>query len=378
MARPFLHNTIDDKLKRRLVNFRWQRLHIDAPLILSLLLLSLLGLAILYSASNQNAAMVNKQAIKLGIGFVAMLFFAQIPPKRYEQWAPWLFSLGVILLIAVLVAGKMDKGARRWLDLGLFRFQPSELMKLMMPMMLAWILKDRPLPPTGSALFLSAIAILLPVLLTAKQPDLGTAIIIALSGLSVLFLAGLSLRFMGALLGGAIVAAPLFWHFMHTYQRERVLTFLNPERDPLGSGYHIIQSKIALGSGGFSGKGWLSGTQSHLHFLPAHATDFIFAVVGEEWGLIGAVGLLLIFLMVLARSLFISANAQTTFTRLVSGGLALIFIFSAFINIGMVIGILPVVGVPLPFISYGGSSLITMMISFGIIMSIQTHKQLIG
>lgn len=359
-----------------MANLKWQTLHIDPPLLVLLLLLSAIGLFILFSASNGNALIVEKQAIRFTFAFIVMLIFAQISPQRYHQWAPWIFAIGLILLIIVLFAGRMDKGARRWLDFGFFNFQPSEIMKLALPIVLARYLSNKELPPKATTLFFCCILLAVPVILTAKEPDLGTAIIIATSGLCVLLLAGLSWRLIFSFLFLGTLSMPILWHFMHTYQKERVLTFLNPERDPLGSGYHIIQSKIAIGSGGLFGKGWLQGTQSHLHFLPAHATDFIFAVNGEELGFIGCFLLLLLFIVIFARCFYISSQAQDTFTRLLAGSLSLTFIISAFVNIGMVIGILPVVGVPLPLISYGGSSMVILMTGFGMIMSVHTHRKL--
>lgn len=368
--------TYESRLKRKLQKLRWYQWHID-PVMLSLLaVLAITGLIVLYSASNSNLHMVVRQAARMATGFAVMLGFAQIPPRSYHRWALWFFSISLLLLALVLVIGHVNQGARRWISLGVINFQPSELMKLAMPMMLAYLLSAKPLPPNIKTLSLAALVLVIPVLLTAKQPDLGTAILIAASGLFVLILAGMSWKLILSLTAIAGLCTPILWHFMHQYQRDRVLTFLNPERDPLGTGYHIIQSKIAIGSGGFIGKGYLLGTQSHLQFLPAHATDFIFAVASEEFGLVGCIFILFIFFAILARGIYISMQAQNNFNRLLSGSLSLIFFLSAFINIGMVIGILPVVGVPLPLISYGGSSMLTMMTSFGIIMSIHTHRKL--
>lgn len=355
---------------------RWERLHLDPFLFFSLVILSLIGLTILYSASNASGAVIEKQGIRLILSFVLMCIFAQIPPTYYKRWAPWLYGITFVLLMAVLVIGKVDLGARRWISLGFMRFQPSEIMTMAMPIMLAWFLCDRPLPPTLSTILIAGILILLPALLIAKEPDLGTAIVVTAAGFFVLLLAGMRWRILGLLIAILVALSPFIWHFMHSYQKDRVLTFLNPERDPLGSGYHIIQSKIAIGSGGLFGKGYMQGTQSHLSFLPAHTTDFIFAVSGEELGLIGCIIILSVFLMIFSRCLYISLQAQDNFTRLLAGSLGLTFIISAFINLGMVTGILPVVGVPLPLISYGGSSMITLMINFGIIMSIHTHRRL--
>ena len=370
------HQTYEARLKEKMKTMKWQRLHIDPWLFLGLITLAAVGMLVLYSASNASVIMVEKQGYRLALSFGLMLLFAQIHPKHYKQWAPFFYAICFLLLLAVLVIGKIDMGGRRWISLGLFRFQPSELMSLAMPVILAWYLSEKKLPPNFSALLLSGAMILVPVLLIAKEPDLGTAIVVAAAGFFVLLLAGISWRLIGFLVAGLVALSPVIWNFMHTYQKNRVLTFLSPERDPLGSGYHIIQSKIAIGSGGLFGKGWMHGTQSHLSFLPAHTTDFIFAVCGEELGLIGCIGILVVFLLIFTRCLYISLQAQDNFTRLLSGSLALTFIISAFINLGMVVGILPVVGVPLPLISYGGSSMTILMINFGIMMSIHSHRRL--
>lgn len=351
-------------------------LRLDPWLMLGLLCLIVFGMIILYSASNESEGIIEKQLLRLALGFVVMFLFAQISPQRYYQWTPWVFILGLILLVAVLFVGQVQQGARRWFDLKVINFQPSEIMKLAMPMMLAWFLSEKTLPPKFRWIFLGGIMLIIPVFLTAKQPDLGTAIMIAIAGLCVLVLAGISWPLVISFLLCVAAAAPFLWHHMHGYQRDRILTLINPESDPLGSGYHIIQSKIAIGSGGLLGKGWLQGSQSHLSFLPAHTTDFIFAVNGEELGLFGCVLLLLIFLAILARCLYISLHAQNTYSRLLAGSLSLTFIISALVNIGMVVGILPVVGIPLPLVSYGGSSLLTIMAGFGVIMSIQGHRKL--
>ncbi|HEB58282.1 MAG TPA: rod shape-determining protein RodA [Gammaproteobacteria bacterium] len=355
------------------------RLHIDLPMLVSLLLLAGLGLFVLYSAGEQNSALVVRQLIRLAIAFGVMFALAQIPPMVLRRWAPWLFGIGLILLFAVLLLGVTGKGAQRWLDLGLFTFQPSELMKLAVPLMIAAYLADAPLPPSHRRKFIASIFLLLPTLLVAKQPDLGTAILIASSGFFVLFLAGLSWRLMISLAVLAGASMPLLWQFvMHDYQKQRVLTLLNPESDPLGAGYHTIQSTIAIGSGGLYGKGWLHGTQSHLDFLPERSTDFIFAVYSEEFGFIGSLLLLAIYLTILARGMVIATQAQDTFSRLVAGGLTLTFFVYFFVNMGMVSGILPVVGLPLPLVSYGGTSMVTMMAAFGILMSIHTHRRLMA
>lgn len=355
----------------------WQYLHIDVPLLASLLLLITLGLIILFSASNRSIAMIEHQLLHLCLALVVMFVLAQISPMTYQRWAIWIYMISVILLVVVLFIGHTGKGAQRWLSLGLFRLQPSELMKLAIPLFLAWHIHKIHLPLKLQTIIFAFFIILLPALLTAKQPDLGTAILLVIAGGSVLLLAGLHWRFIFGLFGLLAMCGPVLWYVMHDYQRQRVLTFLNPERDPLGSGYHIIQSKIAIGSGGWFGKGWLNGSQSHLHFLPEHSTDFIFGVCGEEFGFMGSLILITLFMIIIARGLYITINAQDTFSRLLAGSLTLTFFASFFTNIGMVTGILPVVGLPLPFISYGGSSMVTLMASFGILMSIQTHRKLL-
>ncbi len=353
------------------------RLHLDLPLLTALLLLCGFGLVVLYSASGQSLPQVERQAMRLAIAFGVLFGLAQIPPHTLRRWSPWLYLAGILMLTLVLVMGAVGKGAQRWLDLGFVRFQPSELVKLATPMMIAWFLSARPLPPNGKALVASLALIALPVLLIARQPDLGTAILVASSGLFVLFLAGMSWRLIGGLALAGAAAAPLLWHFMRDYQRQRVLTFIDPERDPLGAGYHIIQSKIAIGSGGLYGKGWLNGTQSQLEFLPERHTDFIFAVLGEEFGLVGAGLLLLLYLFIILRGLHIAARAQDSYSRLLAGALTLVFFVYLFVNTGMVSGLLPVVGVPLPLVSYGGTSLVTLMAGFGMLMSIHTHRKLL-
>lgn len=374
-----INNTLESRIKKKVTRYvHWYALHLDPLLLLGLLGLSLIGLLILYSATNQNMTMLAAQAMRIGFGFLLLLIFAQIPPRTYKTWAPWLFWMGIVLLIVVLLAGHVNQGARRWIVVGSIRFQPSEFMKIIVPMALAWFFSRHSIPPSLKTFCVGGSLLVIPFVLTAKQPDLGTAVLIGAAGASVIIFAGLSWRIMLSLLALIASSLPVFWHFMHDYQKNRVLIFLNPERAPRGDGYHIIQSKIAIGSGGLFGKGWLHGTQSHLSFLPEHTTDFIFALSAEELGLIGCAIILLIYLAIFARGLYISTHAQENFSRLLGGSLSFMFILSAFINVGMVIGILPVVGVPLPLISYGGSSVVTMMASFGIIMSIHTHKQFWG
>jgi len=354
------------------------RVHLDALLLLGLVVLLAVGLMVLYSAGGQDSGLIIRQLIRMGTAFIVLFLLAQVHPDRMRDAAYWLYGLGLILLLAVLVFGHEGKGAQRWLDLGFFRFQPSELMKLAVPLLVAAFLAERPLPPTALRLIIGLMIIVLPSLLIAKQPDLGTSLLIASSGLIVLFLSGIRWRIIFGFITLSASALPVLWYVMHAYQRQRVLTFLNPESDPLGSGYHIIQSKIAIGSGGIFGQGWLEGTQSHLEFLPERSTDFIFAVIAEEFGLVG-VGLLLFwYLLVAGRGLFIASQAQTSFARLLAGSISVTFLVYVFVNVGMVTGLLPVVGVPLPLVSYGGTSMVTLLAGFGILMSIHTHRRMMS
>ena len=353
-----------------------QVIKLDWPLLLGLLAVSGLGLVVLYSAGQRNVDLVLGQAMRLGLGFAIMLALAQLPPAHLRFWSPWLYLAGLLLLVAVMVVGDISKGAQRWLDLGVVRFQPSEIMKLAVPMMMAWFFAEKPLPPRWLPLLGGALITAVPFILIAEQPDLGTALVVGWSGAVALFLAGLSWFVIVGL--GAVLAAviPLFWTFvMHDYQRQRVLTFLDPESDPLGTGYHIIQSKIAIGSGGIYGKGWLNGTQSHLDFLPEGSTDFIFAAFSEEFGLVGGCVLLAMYFFIVARCLYMATRAADTYGRLLSGSLTLIFFIYAFVNSGMVSGLLPVVGLPLPLFSYGGTSLVTIMAGFGMLMSVHAHRR---
>ncbi len=354
------------------------RIHLDAMLLLLLLAVSGIGLLLLYSASDQDIDLLIRHGIRLAAAVGMMFVLAQIHPDRYRDTAYILYGAGLILLIAVLVMGTMGKGAQRWLDLGFFRFQPSEIMKLAVPILVATFLSEKTLPPTAGRLFLGLVMVLIPTLLIAKQPDLGTALLIASSGIIVLFLSGISWRIIFAFISLSAAALPVLWYVMHDYQRQRVLTFINPESDPLGSGYHIIQSKIAIGSGGVMGLGWLQGKQSHLDFLPESSTDFVFAVIAEEFGLIGACLLLLSYFFVASRGLYIASQAQSGFGRLLAGSISLVFLVYVFVNVGMVTGLLPVVGIPLPLISYGGTSMVTLFAGFGILMSIHTHRRMMG
>tara|TARA_B100001093_G_scaffold451533_1_gene459045 strand:- start:8592 stop:9734 length:1143 start_codon:yes stop_codon:yes gene_type:complete len=377
MRRPhYLDHSYEARLSRKIRQWRWSHCHIDPLLFTGLLALSGLGLFNLYSASNQHLLLVKHQILHYFLAFVVLLSCSQIPPRYFKTAAPWLYCLGLLLLLLVLFVGHTSQGATRWVGYGAVQIQPSEIMKLAMPMMLAWLWQEHERWSPLHKVSLSAIILLVPTLLIAKQPDLGTAILIASAGSFVILLGGLDRKIILFGVLAALITTPILWHTLHDYQKQRIETFLHPEKDPLGTGYNIIQSKIAVGSGGFTGKGWLQGTQSHLSFLPAHTTDFIFSVAAEEWGLIGCCLLLGIYSFIFLRCASMSIQAQSTFTRLLAGSLSLTFMTCACINIGMVIGILPVVGVPLPLVSYGGSSMITTMMAFGIIMSIQTHKKL--
>lgn len=361
---------------RETENF-WYKLHIDFPLLLGLLSLLGVSLVVLYSAGGADIALMERQLVRMGLALGVMFTLAQISPSTYRKWAFPVFIVGTLLLISVLLFGSMGKGAQRWIDLGFTKFQPSEIMKLIMPLAIARFMSNQALPPKFRTVILAFFMVLLPTLLIAKQPDLGTSLLVAASGIFVIFLAGMSWRLVTLAVGLVSAFIPILWFFlMRPYQKQRVLTFLNPESDPLGSGYHIIQSKIAIGSGGFWGKGWLSGTQSQLDFLPERHTDFIFAVFSEEFGLFGVMLLLALYLFIICRGLIIATQGQRAFERLVAGSITLTFFIYLFVNIGMVSGLLPVVGVPLPLISYGGTSMVTLMAGFGILMSIRTHRRL--
>ena len=376
MTGHFDRNLSDEDVFRRRSTLL-QRMHIDGPLLVLLLLLAAASLFILYSASGKHVEMLVRQATSYGIGLVAMLVIAQFDPRFMSRWVPAGYLIGLALLVAVEVAGHTAMGATRWINIpGVIRFQPSELMKILMPMTIAWYLAKRSLPPRFKHIVVSLVLILMPVALIIKQPDLGTAILILASGVFVLFVAGLRWRWIIGAVAAAIPVAVAMWFFvMHDYQKRRVLTFLDPESDPLGAGWNIIQSKAAIGSGGVFGKGWLMGTQSHLDFLPESHTDFIIAVVGEEFGLVGICLLLVLYLLLIGRGLVITVQAQTLFGKLLAGSLTMTFFVYVFVNIGMVSGLLPVVGVPLPFISYGGTSLVTLLSGFGVLMAIHTHRK---
>ena len=352
--------------------------HIDALLLFLLLVLLAAGLMILYSAADQNMSLIVRQLVRVGTAFLVLILLANIHPDRLRDLAYWVYGAGLLLLILVLMVGDEGKGAQRWLNLGIIRFQPSELMKLAVPLLVAAYIAERPLPPSFLRIAVCLAMVFIPSLLISKQPDLGTALLIVISGLLVIFLSGVSWKFIISFLISVASALPILWYVMHDYQKQRVLTFLNPESDPLGAGYHIIQSKIAIGSGGLSGRGWLEGTQSNLAFLPERSTDFIFSVIGEEFGLIGVGMLLFLYLAVASRGLYIASQAQSSFARLLAGSISLTFLVGVIVNVGMVTGLLPVVGVPLPLISYGGTSMVTLLASFGILMSIHTHRRMMG
>jgi rod shape determining protein RodA len=354
-------------------------LGLDGPLTGVLALIVCIGVLVVYSASGQNIKMVEHHLANIAIAVIAMLALAKLSSPQYLRlFSPVAYIIGILLLVVVAVTGHIGKGAQRWLDIGFIRFQPSEIMKLAVPMMCAWYMHERPLPPTFLDLIVMGILIMIPTAMIVVQPDLGTALLIGASGLIVMLLAGLRFRIILTsipLLGGAAWGA---WHVIHDYQRQRILTFLNPQTDPLGAGYHIIQSQIAIGSGGVFGKGYMNGSQAQLEFLPERSTDFIFAVIGEEFGLLGQLLILSLYGVVIGRSLYLAMQGQDTFTRLTGGAIALSFFVYVFVNTGMVSGILPVVGVPLPLISYGGTSMVTLLAGFGILMSLNSHRKLIG
>jgi rod shape determining protein RodA len=354
--------------------FTTKAFYIDLPLLGLVLALIIFGLLVLYSASNQNMGMIGRQVLRLVFAFGILTLFAFVPPHKYKAWTPWIYAIGLLLLVAVMIMGKIGKGAQRWLDLGFFRFQPSEIMKLAIPMMAAWYFHKQPQPISLRSLFVAMLIIFVPAVLIAKQPDLGTAIMVSAGGLCVVFLAGIRVRTICIVVLAMVMAMPVLWHVMHDYQKKRILTLIHPEQDPLGADYHIIQSKIAIGSGGPFGKGWLQGSQSHLNFLPEHATDFIYSVNAEEFGFVGGFIVIILVVLIALRGVKIAQNAQTNYTRLLAASLAVSFFFSAFVNIGMVMGLLPVVGIPLPLVSYGGTAMVTFLASFGVLMSISSHK----
>ena len=355
-----------------------ERRHLDLWLLTFLSALSVIGLVVLYSASGHSLPQVLSQAERVLMGFIIMAVVAQAPSEIYRAAAPWLYGITIILLILTLLLGTTAKGAQRWLDLGIVRFQPSEMMKLAMPLMVAAFLHQRHLPPRLTTIVITLIIIAVPTGLIAKQPDLGTALLVVAAGMFALYFSGFAWKWIIGAIALVAAAAPIVWNKMHDYQRQRILTLIDPESDPLGAGYHITQSKIAIGSGGLFGKGWLNGSQAKLEFLPESHTDFIFAVYSEEFGLLGILLLLTLYLAIVGRCLFIALRAQDSFQRLLASSLAMTFFVYIFINMGMVTGLLPVVGVPLPLVSYGGTSAVSLLTSFGILMSIQTHRKLLS
>lgn len=352
-------------------------LRYDRIMLPTLLGFAVLSLIVIYSASGKDLVAVASQATRYLIAIAVMLTITQLRPETLMRYSPWFYGASLILLALVLVVGVVGKGAQRWIVLGPISLQPAELMKIALPMMVSWWFARGSLPPRFPALAVAAVLVVVPAALILKQPDLGTAILIVASGVVVIFLAGLSWKFIVAILATVGAALPLAWSLLHEYQRQRVLTFLNPGSDPLGAGYHSIQSMIAVGSGGFFGKGWLDSSQAHLGYLPERTTDFVFAVFAEEFGFIGAALLVAMYMVVIYRGLYIAYHAQDTYSRLLAGSLTATFFLYFFVNIGMVTGLLPVVGVPLPLVSHGGSSLVTLLSAFGILMSIQTHRRIL-
>jgi rod shape determining protein RodA len=353
-----------------------ERLHLDKTLLYALLAMAAISLFVVYSASARDMDATLGHLLRLCLGFTVLLVVAQIRPEFFERWSPYIFIAGMLLLVAVLALGVIGKGAQRWLDLGVLRFQPAEIMKIAVPMMLAWYLARKNLPPSLPRLAAAFLMMAVPAFMIIKQPDLGTALLVFGAGVFVLFLGGMQWRVILTLLAIVAVAAPFAWNHLHDYQRQRIFTLFDPEADPLGTGYHTIQSMIAVGSGGIYGKGWLNSSQAHLDYLPESSTDFIFAVFAEEFGLIGSLLLVAIYALIVARGMLIAYLAKDSYTRLLAGSLSLTFFLYFFVNMGMVTGILPIVGIPLPMMSYGGSSIVTVMAAFGILMSIQTHRKI--
>ena len=351
---------------------------IDWPLFFGLILLSCASMLILWSAGGENSRLLVSQAVRLSIAVVVMLALAQIRPDSLFRWTPYFYAGALVLLALVLVVGDTGKGAQRWLNLGVVRFQPSEAMKLAVPMMVAWVLTRKSLPPSWQNLSAAFAVLIVPAILILKQPDLGTTILILMSGALIIFMAGFAWKYMVVLAMLLAVAMPIVYQFLHPYQQKRILTLFDPWSDPLGAGYHIIQSMIAIGSGGAQGKGWTHGSQSQLEFIPERHTDFIFSVFAEEMGFIGVLMLLCLYVVLVGRGLYISYYTKDTFARLLAGSLAMTFFFYVFVNIGMVSGMLPVVGIPLPLISFGGTSMVTLMAGFGILMSIHHHRNLMS
>ncbi len=354
------------------------RIKVDLPLLFGLLILCAASLLILWSAGGESYRLIVNQGIRMGIAFVGMMIIAQIRIDTLFRWSPYFYAAGLLMLVLVLVVGDVGKGAQRWLDLGVIRFQPSEAMKLAVPMMVAWVITRKTLPPGPKNLIFAALVLVVPAALILKQPDLGTTLLILMSGTLIIFLAGFAWKHIGILFAISAVAAPILYQFLHPYQQRRIQTLFDPWSDPLGDGYHTIQSMIAIGSGGAQGKGWTEGSQSQLDFIPERHTDFIFSVFAEENGFIGVLMLLCLYVALTARGLYIAYYTKDTFSRLLAGSLSMTFFFYVFVNIGMVSGMLPVVGVPLPLISYGGTSMVTLMAGFGILMGIHNTRSLMS
>ena len=375
MAREYVRQIEVNSFSRRLTV--WQQVHVDPYLLFLLITLATVGMSMLYSAADNPMHSMKRQGSFFLVAFMLMLFVAQLPMRFYKNSAPFLYVAGVILLLLVPILGTGAKGAQRWLAFPIIgRFQPSEVLKLVMPLIVAWYLSPRVLPPRFKYVMVTLAIIALPTLLIASQPDLGTSILVASSGLFVLLLSGLSWRYIIAAVSVVFASAWPMWQFvLHDYQKGRILTLLNPERDPFGAGWNILQSKTAIGSGGWDGKGYMNGTQSQLNFLPESHTDFIIAVLAEEHGLLGVILLLCVYIMVIARGVVIAWQADTTFNKLVAGSITLTFFVYIFVNAGMVSGLLPIVGVPLPLISQGGTSIVTLMVGFGLLMAIASDKQ---
>ena len=359
------------RFRKRLVE------HLDVTLLVITLMIMAFGLATIYSATYYSSNRALGQVMNMGVGLVAMWLFAQLPPQKLMRFAVPLYVVGIILLVLVFVVGVKVNGARRWLPVGITRIQPAEILKIATPLMLAWYFHKYEAVRQMRHYAIAGLLVIVPFLLIAKQPDLGTALLVGAAGFYVIFFAGLPWKILAGMLAAAGAAAPFIWSMLHDYQRKRIMTLIDPMTDPLGSGYHIIQSTIAIGSGGPFGKGWLEGTQTHLEFIPERHTDFIFAVFSEEHGLLGNGILIFLYLLLITRGLMITANASTLFARVLAGSITLSFFTYVFVNMGMVSGILPVVGVPLPFMSYGGTALVTLFLGIGILMSIQSHRMLI-
>ncbi len=359
------------------INNNFNLIKYDGPLMILISITCLTGIFVLYSASNESLDVLNRQIFRIFIAFTAMMLVSQIPTEVLRKLSPWGYIGGIILLSMVLWLGEFGQGAQRWLNLGI-RFQPSEIMKLSVPMMIAWYLHEKRLPPTGKELIVIMVLVIIPGLLIARQPDLGTSLLVIAAGLMVVFLSGIPFRYIFSLIILCIPSSLLLWKFMKDYQRQRVLTLINPDTDPLGAGYNIIQSKIAMGSGGIFGKGWTNGSQVQLEFLPEKNTDFIFAVVGEEFGLLGVLTILTLYILIIGRGLYIASNASDLYGRLLAGSISLTFFVYVFVNTAMVIGLMPIVGIPLPLISYGGTSMVTLMIGFGMLMSINSNRKLVA